>query len=273
MFFQRLLIIPCLWVGCLPASFAQSLPAGSPLDSLLGMQMNWDASRTDDHAKPVMTLTFVPFEHHQQDGKSFTSYYVYAAGVPQNTPYVLLAWQIGWGADLPPFTPQYTDIYVNGRGVVMCRKPTETEINSDAPALNSDARLEVIAAGALGEPARYALLDAKQSFVAMGRVIVNPIQATDKTCHLQAILAVGGGEIVLAEGTGFTANTKVELTREISGKMQTATFRTDANGRLETAAFLISKGQTQGTATLAMKSDACAPSVTFNWGRDKYKVQ
>jgi hypothetical protein len=246
---------------------------GNSLDKLLDMQMNWDAAKTDDQAKPVGTLEFVPFAHHRQDGKSFTSYYVYARGVRQNTPYTLIRWQIGWGAELPPFDPVYTDMYVNARGVVMCKKPTEKENESDAPAIGSEARLEVTVAGALGEPVRFALLDARQSFVAMGRVIVSPVKSMDKTCQLQAIRAVAGAEILLVEGTEFSPNSAVELSREMDGKAQAAKFRTDAKGRMETAVILIGRGQSSGTAKLTVKSDACAPAVKMNWGHDSYQVQ
>jgi hypothetical protein len=257
-----------LW-GLTPSLLAQ----GSSLDKLLDMQMNWDAAKTDDQAKPVVTLNFVPFAHHRQDGKSFTSYYLEAPGAAPNAPYTLIRWPIGWNSALPPFQPVSAGLYVNARGVVMSRKPTQKENSSDAAELNSDARFELTVAGALGEPVRYALLDAKQDFVALGRVIVNPLRSSGKMCQLQAIRAVGGAEILLVEGTGFAAGSPVELSREMDGKMQTAKFRTDAKGRMETAVILISKGQTQGTVTLAMKSDECAPTVKMNWGHDTYKVQ
>jgi hypothetical protein len=255
-----------------PLVAQQSAPA-NPLNDLLAMQMNWDASKSDDNAKPSVTLRFVPYAKHQQDGKSFTSYYVYAEGLPQNQPYALIHWQIGWDAQQPPFQADYTNLYVNARGVVLCQKPNEKEVSSDAPDIDVDRRLDVIAAGALGEPARYALLANGTEIVAMGRLIVNPIQAEDKGCHFQAIRAVGGAEIVLVEGTGFSARTDVELSSATSGKPQTAKFRTDGNGRLETAVVLMRKDQMQGTATITMKSDACAPSVKFDWGHDTYQIQ
>jgi hypothetical protein len=155
---------------------------------------------------------------------------------------------------------------------VMHRKPIDKEINRDAPDLAGEARLEVTAAGALGEPVRYALLDSRQNFIAMGRVIVHPIVSVDKMCHFQAIRAVGGAEILLAEGTGFAFNSSVELSREMSGNTQAAKFKTDANGRIETPVILISKEQKQGTAMLTLKSDACAPKIKIDWGHDSYKV-
>jgi hypothetical protein len=249
------------------------LPQANSLDRLLTMQMNWDAAKANDQDKPVVTLHFIPFAHRQKDGKSFTSYFVEAAGAAENTPYTLIRWPIGWNAELPPFDPVDTHLFVNARGVVMRTKPTEKQNTSDAPALESEARLEVTAAGAPGEPVRFALLDSRQNFVAMGRVIVNPIRSSDKTCAFQAIRAVGGGEIVLAEGTGFAADAPVEISREMDGAIHAAQFRTDAKGRIEAPVILISKEQSQGTATLMMKSDGCAPSLKLNWGHDSYKVQ
>ncbi len=243
------------------------------MNDLLIMQMNWDASKSDDNAKPSVTLKFVSFEKHKQDGKSFTSYYVYASGLPQNEPYALILWQIGWDAQRPQFQPVQTGLYVNARGVVTCVKPAGDEVSKDAADIDSNDRLEVIAAGAQGEPARYALYSEKDGIVAMGRLIVNPIQSDDKDCHLQAIRAVGGAEIALMEGTGFAPKSTVELSHESTGKSQAAKFKTDENGRLETALILMKPGQMQGTATVTMKSASCAPTVKFNWGHDTYQVQ
>ena len=142
---------------CALYAIAQQPSSTNPLNDLLTMQMNWDASKSNDNAKPTVTLKFVPFEKHKQDGKSFTSYYVYAPGLAVGKPYTLIRWQIGWDASQPPFTPVYTDLYVNDRGVVMCRKPTDNERSMDANAMDGDTRLEVIAAGAMGEPVRRAV--------------------------------------------------------------------------------------------------------------------
>lgn len=263
----------CVSLGGLGLASAHASAQVNPLNDLLAMQMNWDASRSDDNAKPSVTLRFVPFGSHKQDGKSFTSYYLYAPGLPSNKPYTLITWQIGWDAQQPPFQPVRTDLYINARGVVMCRRPTEKEINSEAPEIDSDARLEVISAGSMGEPVRYALLSQEQTIVAMGRLIVNPIKFDDRGCHLQAILAVGGAEIVLVEGTGFAPKTSIELSKVSDGKAQTAAFRTDENGRLETVAILAKQGESHGSATISMKSNTCEPVVKLNWGRDTYRVQ
>lgn len=273
MFPSKLVLLSCICLGAVLPTVAQNSAGTKPLDDLLIMQMNWDVSKSDDNAKPSVTLKFVPFEKHKQDGKSFTSYYVYAPGLPQNTPYTLIQWQIGWDASQPPLQPVYTDMYVNAHGVVMCMKPMGDEINKDAPDIESSDRLEVIAAGALGEPARYALYSEKDGIVAMGRLIVNPVQADDKGCHFQAIRAVGGAEIVLVEGTGFAPKAPVELSDVSTGKSQTIKLKTDENGRLETVVILAKPSQLQGTATITMKSDSCAPAVYFNWGHDTYQVQ
>jgi hypothetical protein len=269
---QRLPVF-CFWFGTVLSAVAQQPSSANPLNDLLTMQMNWDASKSNDNATPSTTLKFVPYEQHKQDGKSFTSYYLYAPGLSSAKPYTMIAWQIGWDAQLPPMNPTYSDLYVNARGVVMCRKPSEEEMNQDAPSMDSDARLNLISAGSMGEPVRYALYAEKDGMVAMGRLIVNPIESADKSCHLQAILAVGGGQVMLLEGAGFTPKAAVELSSLTSGKPKTAKFKTDERGRLETAVVLMKPGETQGSATITMKSDSCAPTVKFNWGSATYKVQ
>jgi len=263
------LLMSCLFAGT--AAVAQQ--ASNPLDDLLKMQMNWDESRSNDSAAAAITLKFYSYEQHKDDGKSFTSYYLYAPGLKADQPYTLIRWQIGWDAKQPPMQPVEGDLYVNARGVVMCRKPSDEEMHKAAPDIDEDARLNVIAAGAPGEPMRYALYSEKEAVVAMGRLIVNRFQADDKTCHVEAIRAMGGAEIVLVEGTGFTPKTTVELSRQTSGKPTTAKFKTDENGWLETVAILMEQGETHGTASITMKSDACAPSVSVQWGKETYQVQ
>lgn len=267
------LIISCVLLGTALPSLAQQPAPANPLNDSLMMQMNWDVSKSDDNAKPSVTLKFVPYEKHSQDGKSFTSYYLYALGLATEKQYSLIKWQIGWDAQQPPMQPVYSDLYLNAKGVVMCRKPTEKEQNSEALDIDSDARVNLILAGSMGEPVRFALFAEKDGVVAMGRLIRNPIQSEDKTCHLQAILAVGGAEVVLVEGTGFAPRSTLELSSATSGKPRIAKFKTDENGRLETAVVLTKPGETQGSATITLKSDSCTPAVKFNWGAGSYQVQ
>jgi hypothetical protein len=199
--------------------------------------------------------------------------YLYAPGLTTDKPYTLIAWPIGWDVQQPAMRPRQSDLYVKARGVVMCRKPSDKEMNKEAPDIDSDVRLNVISAGAIGEPVRYALYAEKEGVVAMGRLVVNPIKGDDKGCHLQAIRAMGGAEIVLVEGTGFTPKTTISLFSVTTGKPQAAKLKTDENGRLETVAVLMKQGETQGTAEITMKSESCAPSVRFKWGKDTYQVQ
>jgi hypothetical protein len=257
----------------LTSAQAQQAPAANPLRDLLTMQMNWDASKSSDTAAPAVPLGFVPWDKHKQDAKTFTSYYLYAPGLQQNTPYTLVLWQIGWDAQQPPMQSAQSGIYVNARGVVMCRKPTEKENNSDAPDIDSDGRVNIITAGSAGEPVRYALYDEKAGMVAMGRLIVNPIQSDDHGCHLQAILAIGGAQVVLVEGTGFPSKSSVQISTTVGGRPQSAAFVTDEKGRLETAVVLMRQGETQGASTITMQSASCAPAVKVNWGPGTYHVQ
>lgn len=260
-------------LSILGPAVGQQPASTNSLNDLLAMQMNWDASKSDDNAKPAVTLKSVPYDKQEQDGKTFTAYYVYATGIPTGQPFRLIKWQIGWDAKRPDFQLDQDGLFVNSRGVVMCRKPTKEEDVSDALDIESDARLNVIAAGSMGEPVRFALMSEKNEIVAMGRVVANPIQGEDGSCRLQAVLAVGGGEIMLVEGTGFPANTAVEVSRTSTGKPQTASFKTDNNGRVETAVMAAGKDEPRGNGTITMKSASCAPSVKVKWGRDTYKVQ
>jgi hypothetical protein len=65
----------------------------------------------------------------------------------------------------------------------------------------------------------------------------------------------------------------VEISSTTTGSPQKASFKTDDEGRVETAVVLVKPGSMKGNATILMKSDACAPTVSFNWGADSYHVK
>lgn len=165
-------LLAFLLLGDLVMCTAQQPSTANPFSDLLIMQMNWDALKSDDNAKPSVALNFVSFEKHKQDGKSFTSYHVYAPGLPQNKAFTLIQWPIGWDAKQPEMQPVYSDLYVNARGVLMCKKPTEQDRDKDASDIQADDLVNVIVAGSAGEPDRLALYTEKDGIVAMGRLIV-----------------------------------------------------------------------------------------------------
>lgn len=152
-------------------------------------------------------------------------------------------------------------------------------------------RLRLDATVAAGEAVRVALVDETKKRGAATSAVPFPIANEDKGCRLQVLLGVRNADLVLVEGTGFPADTGVKLESTTAGQARDINTKTNGEGHLVVAVLPAQKGMDTGDTTVrfagvnrtptlnnsttpAPPADpACAPSVTFHWGKDSYKEQ
>ena len=151
-------------------------------------------------------------------------------------------------------------------------------------------RLHLDATVAAGEVVRVALVDEAKKRGAATSAVPFPIANEDKGCRLQVLLGVRNADLVLVEGTGFPANTGVKLESTTAGQARDINTKTNADGHLVVAVLPAQKDLETGDTTVrfagvvhaptlnnsttpAPADPACAPSVTFHWGKDSYKQE
>lgn len=155
--------------------------------------------------------------------------------------------------------------------------------------------VEIRAAVAPGEAVRVALIGHRQEngkpveFGAATSLVPYPIQSTDQGCTLQVIRGLKNAAMVLVEGTGFPANTTMNVDTVTGGHTRTIPAHTNEKGRFILAALPALEGENEGDTTVHMggavhaptleepktpaPASTCNPSVSFHWGADSYKPQ
>jgi hypothetical protein len=148
----------------------------------------------------------------------------------------------------------------------------------------------ITATVAEGEPVRIALVDNDRQKGAAATTVPFPRANEDKGCRLQVMLGLKDASMVLIEGTGFPAKTPLKLEVTNNGHTRTLNPTPTDKGRFVVVDMPAQEGQEAGTATVrfagithvpsledsknpAPADPACAPSVTFPWGKGSYKVQ
>jgi hypothetical protein len=93
-----------------------------------------------------------------------------------------------------------------------------------------------------------------------------PNEGRDKGCRVQAVVLGPKAEIVIVEGGGFAPGAKLTMESNSSGERVTGNVTADASGAYSTALLPFVKGKTGGTTQVRLRSEACAPGVSFHWG-------
>jgi hypothetical protein len=150
--------------------------------------------------------------------------------------------------------------------------------------------VEIQATAAPGEAIRVAIMGDDRKHGAAASVIPFPVANADKGCRLQVILGMRDAGLVLIEGTGFPPNTPMKIDAVTAGNTRTLHPKTNADGRMVFSFLPGANGQNSGettvrfagvnhipsladSSTTPQPDPACAPAVTFPWGKGTYKPQ
>jgi hypothetical protein len=100
-----------------------------------------------------------------------------------------------------------------------------------------------------------------------------PIESTDKTCFVQAVLATSQSDVLFLEGKGFAPNTAVALDSVSAGEHQSASFSSNGKGELFTAMFPFVKDKDRGVVDIHVSTPNCNLKLSVPWGKDSYHVE
>jgi len=205
------------------------------------------------------------------------TYQLTGTGFPAGEKLTLLQWPLNGNVQ-----PTMDGITMDTSGTAICT-PSAPAADAAAGATpdalacektsKANAPIEIKTTAAQGEAIRVALVTADKKKGAAGSVIPFPVNAEDKTCKLYMMLGTKDADLVLVEGDGFPANTAVTLESTSYDDKHPVNAKADAQGHLLVAILPGVKGHDSGQLTITPQNAACAPSLTFPWGKGTYKTE
>jgi len=240
-------------------------PAPETLKLLQGMT-NWDHAPAMPLNPQGLHLRFAQFDKRKTANDNAVVYRAYASGAPTGQRYSLVSWTVG-----EPLQSVVAEVWLNERGLLMCSKPTSEQQNADSVSEHDEINL-VIQAGK-GEPKRFALVSEDQKLLVPGTLVPYPIEAKDKACSVQALLASPHGEAFLLQGSGFPRQTTVNVESISAGERQTGNFQSSVTGELTATVFPFVEGKDSGVAEVHLSTPDCKLDLKLPWGKDSYHIE
>jgi hypothetical protein len=232
------------------------------VQDLLQRQMSWDENTRNGKNPDGLHFQFFKIDEAGPSGKRLVTYRVYVPGVPVSKKYALTVWRIG--SDPRPIPG---DIYVNGKGLLMLRKPNAGQEDSD---FVGDDELHLAVQAAQGEPIRYALASSDKRLLIPGTVVPFPLEDQGQGCRLEVRLAMPDADAVLISADGLPANADVPFQLLSAGQTETGNFHTDAQGHAVTTDLPFANDLDKGSLRVSLVTHECSTAVQVRWGKKSY---
>jgi hypothetical protein len=235
------------------------------VQDLLQRQMSWDENTRNGKNPDGLHFQFFKIDEAGPSGKRLVTYRVYVPGVPVSKKYALTVWRIG--SDPRPIPG---DIYVNGKGLLMLRKPNAGQEDSD---FVGDDELHLAVQAAQGEPIRYALASSDKRLLIPGTVVPFPLEDQGQGCRLEVRLAMPDADAVLISADGLPANADVPFQLLSAGQTETGNFHTDAQGHAVTTDLPFVANLDSGSLRVTLVTKGCSTAVQVPWGKKSYHLR
>lgn len=215
---------------------------------------------------PGSHLRFVKIGETASDVGHLLRYRIFADAAEEGIPYVLGVWRIG--TDLEDLQILTESAFVNRKGLVMNNPPNPAQ--QDATELTDGSETVVDVKAAKGEPVRFVLRTQDSKTMIGGTLVPFPIESTDESCRLRALLADPEANSILLYADGFPPNAVLTVHNVSQGVVQEQKIYTDAKGH---GAGIVSpriKGVDSGTATETLQGGACKVTLSVPWGEGSF---
>ena len=237
----------------------QQNEAQTNVTRLANIQKNWGSKMNSPGAEIILKET-----RRERTPQGTAVYYrLSASGLATHEVYTLFSTTLALNN-----VPALEGITFDRSGLAVCAG-TQGTCTGDKP--NDPIDLAIFAAK--GEPKRFAVMSADKVSKAFTYVVPFPILGNDRNCTAEAILLTPKAEAVLIHGSGFVPQTEVHFTGLSEQETQQNDSKADAEGNLYQVALPYVKGQSHGKTKITLQSNACNPSLSFDWGPDCCKNQ
>jgi hypothetical protein len=251
--------------GLVYATFPGQPNPSKPLLELLVRQARWDNGDIGNGNEQRLKLQFDKVDDPAAPKGAVPRYRVFAIGAPENKVY---AWRVWRSGEEPKAEPG--DLYVNGRGLLMTRRPLPAEEYSlRAPGAEFTIAPEADSA----IPIRYDISSLDDQLALAGTLVPQPVAAEDHGCRLEVRVAQPNAAVVLFVADGFPSESKIPLVLESEGQTLNMTMITDSAGHAIVAGFPSVAGKAQGNLKATAEGPDCLPLVTLPWGAAVHSTQ
>jgi hypothetical protein len=229
---------------------------------LIGQQHAWDESATNSATK----LIFKEKSRKKIEQGTVITYDISAPDLPKDRHYTLMAWPLN-----REIAPVRGGITLDAGGRLLCTGKTPADCPAAKP--GDDPYINIALQFAKGEAKRFALISDDQKSKALASVVAFPITGKDANCSLEALLGTPDADVVMIAGRGFPPSTGVPMSSDSAGEVSTGVWQVNAKGELASMVLPQVRGKTSGDSTIFLKSPACAPKISFHWGKGTYHVE
>lgn len=202
---------------------------------------------------PGASLTY---KEVSRDGRKRT-YHLVVTGLPKDGSYALLQWPVTMDKPDVMMKP----VFIDPSGILLCVKGGNPN--------SSDDTVNLIMDSIRGEPARNAVISVEdKNLRVLGKITQEPLEATDKNCHLSVTYLTARGEVVFVEGSGLAAGEAFAISMHSGSKEVNEDGKATAAGGFRIS-FLSPDPKApshKGRAELHLKAPSCSPSLDFPWG-------
>jgi len=222
------------------------------VERLAKVQKNWGSKMNS----PGAAITLKETRRDRTAQGTAVYYRLSASGLDKDAVYTLFSTSLGMRT-----TPTLAGVTFDRSGVAVCAGKQGT-CSGERP--NDPNDLAVYAAK--GEPKRFGVVSGDNEHKAFTYVVPFPILGKDRGCTAEAILLTAKGEAVLIHGSGFAPGTDVHFVGVSEGEPQRTESKANDEGDFYQVALPYVKGKSHGKVKVTLESNACSPSLSFEWG-------
>lgn len=209
---------------------------------------------------PGATAEVREIERQRGNGNLRIDYHVFVKGVPKDQLYELQQWPIT--ARQPSELMTGLSIAPNGMMICAGREPGQCQ----GEKLDDDVALTVVNP-AKGEPFRWVLVSGDNKTKIFLGVIPDPISEKNKGCTLEVIRLMPKFELAMIRASGYKPNEELKLESKSYDEAHDAETKSDSDGEYVAALLPNVEGKQAGKTDVTLKGAACAPKLSFEWGR------
>jgi len=242
-------VLPLALLSAQPVCGQAKANVPDAVANLVKMHNAWGASTSSPNAK-------LAIQESSRSGRTM-KFRLSAEGVAKDEIYSIVAWPV---TQKQPVEVQ-TGVTLDASGLAICAGTSNT-CRGDKP----DDPIDLVFQPVPGEPVRLGLVSASGVKV-FAKIVPVPLRGEDRGCTVEGVLLTPGSELVLIEGSGFPANSELNMESNSEGERHGQKSKTDADGRYASAILPYKQGVAAGTLKVDLKSAKCSPSVAIPWGR------
>lgn len=259
-----IILAPAIYVSAQtskPPSSTEGTQGMEGAKKLMQQQLAWDLSST-----PGTKLIAKERSRTKGDQGTVIRYDLVTQGLPHDQHYTLVVWPLNG-----TIKPVEGGISLTEEGKLICTGKTKADCAPSRP--DADPVIDLSVSAAKGEAKRFGLISDDQKWKALATLVAFPDIATDSGCSLEALRITPEADAVMIRGKGFPPGSVLPMTSDSAGEVASATWQVSEKGELLSLVMPAVRGKTEGRTTVRVKAPACAPQVSFEWGKGSYHLE